>query len=419
MRLALQILEFCGVSENYAGHIAGVVSLLAFLAFILIIGYIIRKLSEKYLIDKFFKGKTGLHYALSKNNFFAAIGYLAAGIIGNAVINWFFPAEHASVNAAAVRLIAVYFQICVLIIINKILSLVESFYGKNPNLPVKGIIQAVKLLINFFGGLIILAWFLGKEPLFFISALGLAASVLMLVFKDTILGLTASFQLSLNNMLKIGDWIEMPKHGADGDVVDISLTTVSVRNWDNTIVTIPSYDLISSSFKNWRGMSESGGRRIKRSIDIDVQSIKFLSPEKVEKLKKIELLQEYIARKEAELTEYNKTHKIQESVINGRYLTNIGTFRAYCDAYIKSRDYIHKGFTRMVRQLQPGPQGLPLEIYCFTNTVAWVAYEDFQSDLFDHLYAVMKEFDLRAFQNPGSSDIKDFAEKFKGGFKPE
>ncbi|MGB2578744.1 miniconductance mechanosensitive channel [Elusimicrobium simillimum] len=412
MQLLLKLFVFLSVPEAYALIIAKLISIAVFGFFVWFVGYLCRKLSEKYLIDKIFKGRfNSWHNALKNANFFAALGYVFAGIIGQLCINFFFPAEFERFNAFGVKLINLYFQVCILIIINKILSLINSFYGHNPNVPVKGIVQAVKILVNFMGILIILALILGKEPTVLIASLGVFASVAMLVFKDPILGLTASFQLSLNNMLRIGDWIEMPKHGADGDVIDISLTSVRVQNWDKTIVSIPAYDLISSSFKNWRGMSDAGGRRIKRAINIDVQTIKFIDAAMLQKLKKIELLKDYIERKEKEIAQYNETHNITDSLLNGRNLTNVGTFRAYCEAYIRSRDYIHKTFTSMIRQLEPGPQGLPLEVYCFTATTEWLAYEAYQSDLFDHLFAVMKDFDLKPFQNPSSGDISGLAGK--------
>jgi miniconductance mechanosensitive channel len=279
-------------------------------------------------------------------------------------------------------------------------------FGKNPNIPVKGLIQFLKIFVNFFGILIIFALLIGKGPAYFISAMGLMASVLMIVFKDTILGLTASWQLAMNKMLRIGDWIEMVSHNVDGEVMDISLTTVSVQNWDKTIVMIPAYDLISKPFINWRGINEAGGRRIKRAVNIDMQSIKFVDEEMFKRLKKFELLRGYLEAKETEIKEYNKTRDVKESLYNGRYLTNIGTFRAYCQAYIKSRPYINGKLTQMVRQLSPCAQGLPLEIYCFTSTTNWIPYENYQSDIFDHILSVMEEFGLSVFQNPTGWNFK-------------
>jgi miniconductance mechanosensitive channel len=212
-------------------------------------------------------------------------------------------------------------------------------------------------------------------------------------------------------MVQIGDWIEMPKYGADGDVIDISLHTVKVQNWDKTITTIPTHALIADSFKNWKGMSEAGGRRIKRSIYIDMTSIKFCDEEMLERFKKIRYIQQYINDKTEEIEEYNKRLGIDtDSLVNGRHLTNIGTFRAYIVQYLKNHPRIHKGMTQIVRQLEPTEKGLPIEIYAFTNDTAWAAYESIQSDIFDHILAVVPEFDLRLFQNPSGHDLRRLRE---------
>ena len=232
------------------------------------------------------------------------------------------------------------------------------------------------------------------------------ASVLMIVFKDTIVGLTAGWQLSMNKMVRLGDWIEMPSYGADGNVTDISLTTVYVKNWDNKIVTIPAYDLISKSFQNWREMQKAGARRIKRSFYIDMQSIKFLDEQMLKKFQKFELLKDYIDSKEKEISEYNKEHNITDTMYNGRYLTNIGLFRIYCQQYIRTRDYINTNFSAFVRQLNPTSEGIPLEVYCFTNTADWLKYEGYQADIFDHILSVIGEFDLFIFQNPTGRDFR-------------
>ncbi|MFA7576744.1 MAG: mechanosensitive ion channel domain-containing protein, partial [Candidatus Muiribacteriota bacterium] len=240
-----------------------------------------------------------------------------------------------------------------------------------------------------------------------LSGIGAMSAILMLVFKDSILGLAASFQLSANNMVNIGDWIEMPKYGADGDVIEITLQTIKVKNWDNTITTIPIYAMVSDSFKNWRGMSESGGRRIKRAINIDMISIKFATPEAIEKFSKMHYLKDYITAKKEEIDKYNKDNNIDtSSPVNGRRITNIGTFRVYIKNYLAANPHIHKNLISMVRQLPPTEQGLPIEIYCFTNDTAWVNYEAIQADIFDHLLSVIEEFDLRVYQLPSGADIR-------------
>ncbi|WP_298719946.1 mechanosensitive ion channel domain-containing protein [uncultured Oceanisphaera sp.] len=275
------------------------------------------------------------------------------------------------------------------------------------NFPFRGIFQSVKLIASIFIGLLIISTMIGKSPLILLSGLGAMTAVLMLVFKDPILGLVAGIQLSANDMLSVGDWLEMSKYGADGAVIDIGLTTVKVQNWDNTITTIPTYALISDSFKNWRGMSESGGRRIKRSLLIDSSSVRFLDEEDVRRLQRAHLLAPYLDLKIQEVSRYNSEQQLDlSSPVNGRRLTNLGTFRAYLDVFLKHHPDIHQQMTLMVRQLEPTANGIPMEIYAFTNTTSWVKYEGIQSDIFDHVFAVLQEFDLRAHQVPTGYDMR-------------
>jgi miniconductance mechanosensitive channel len=278
--------------------------------------------------------------------------------------------------------------------------------------PIKGYIQIVKIGIYFIAIIIIIATVFGKSPKGLLTALGTAAAVLILVFKDTILGFVASIQLSANKMVKPGDWISIPSHNADGTVIEISLNTVKIQNWDKTITTVPTYALVSDSFYNWKGMEESGGRRIKRSVIIDMKSIKFCTPEMIKKFKKIQILRDFIEKKEKELDAHNKKHKIDNSVlVNGRRMTNVGVFRAYIEAYLYNHPKINNEMTSMVRQLQPTDKGLPLQIYVFSNDKRWVEYEKIQSDIFDHILAVAPEFDLRVFQNPSGYDVVKLLEQ--------
>jgi len=271
---------------------------------------------------------------------------------------------------------------------------------------IKGYVQVVKIAVYFIAIILIISTIFGESPKGLLTALGTAAAVLILVFKDTILGFIASIQLSANKMVKPGDWISMPAHNADGTVIEISLNTIKVQNWDKTITTVPTYALVSESFYNWKGMEESGGRRIKRSVIIDMKSIKFCTPEMIKKFKKIQILRDIIEKKEKELDEYNKKYEIDNSVlVNGRRMTNIGVFRAYIRAYLHNHPKINNEMTSMVRQLQPTDKGLPLQIYVFSNDKRWVEYEKIQSDIFDHILAVAPEFDLRVFQNPSGYDV--------------
>lgn len=274
-------------------------------------------------------------------------------------------------------------------------------------LPLRGIFQGVKLVGSIMVGILMISMLLGKSPLFLFSGLGAMTAVLMLVFKDPILGLVAGIQLSANRMLTVGDWLQMDKYGADGEVTDIGLTTVKVSNWDKTITTIPTYALISDSFKNWQGMTESGGRRIKRSVNIDMTSVRFLTVDEQMQLKQAQLLAPYLSRKEQELSTYNQQLSDALSCpINGRHLTNLGTLRAYLDAYLRAHTGIRKDMTLIVRQLAPTPDGLPLEIYCFTATTAWADYEGIQSDVFDHIFAIIDQFHLRLHQSPTGYDMR-------------
>ena len=273
--------------------------------------------------------------------------------------------------------------------------------------PIKGYLQVAKLVTYGLAGILIVATLFNRDPLLLLSGLGARTAVLMLVFKDTLLSLVASVQLSTHDMLRVGDWIEMPQLNADGFAIDISLHTVKVQNWDKTITTIPTWRLISESYKNWRGMFESGGRRIKRAMYLDQTSVRFLAPEERQRLHRFALIDSYLDRKQAELEEFNaKLIAEGKDPVNTRRVTNVGTFRAYVQAYLQQHPRIHKDMTLLVRQLQPGPTGLPLEIYCFTSTTAWAEYEGIQADIFDHLYAILPEFGLRVFQQPSGGDVR-------------
>jgi miniconductance mechanosensitive channel len=284
--------------------------------------------------------------------------------------------------------------------------------------PIKGYIQVVQIIIFILGGIVVISHWMGESPFILLSGIGALSAVLLLVFKDSLLGLVAGIQLAANDMVRVGDWIEMPKYEADGDIIDISLNTVKVQNFDKTITTIPSYALISDSFKNWRGMQVSGGRRIKRSLFIDTNSITFCTEEMIEKFKTIQFLSEFITSKEQEIAEYNDKNGInRNNPVNGRALTNIGIFRAYINQYLQHHPGISQEMTLLVRQLAPTENGLPLEIYAFTNDIRWNVYETIQSDIFDHLFAVAPEFGLHLFQNPSGNDFKNMLGDIAGNVR--
>lgn len=304
---------------------------------------------------------------------------------------------------------AYFFLVCALIfsaLLNFVYKLGNWRRGVTAS-PQRGIFQMLSLIGYGFATVAMVATLLGRDPTYVLSGLTALSAVLMLVFKDSILGFTAGVTLSGNGMIRIGDWIEVPGSGADGTVIDINLTTVRVQNWDNTITTLPAYDLIAKPFKNWRGMSDSGGRRIKRSILIDLDTVRFADEAQLEHWKEIDLLRDYIAEKIHEVRAYNSDHPSSAtSVANARKLTNIGTFRAYCVAYLRANAQIHKGMTLIVRLMQPTERGIPLEIYCFTTKTAWALYEQIQSDIFDHLLAIMPEFGLGCFQSASAAAMR-------------
>ena len=276
--------------------------------------------------------------------------------------------------------------------------------------PIKGYVQVAKIAVFILAGLSIIATLAGVRMLHLVTGLGAATAVVMLVFQDTILSFVASVQISSDGRVRVGDWIEMPSQNADGDVTDIALHTVTVQNWDKTVTTIPTRKLISESFKNWRGMTESGGRRIKRALHLDQASVRFLEPSERDALRRFTLLRDYLDTKERELADWNAGLGADgELPVNARRITNLGTFRAYVERYLRHHPQVHRDLTLLVRQLQPGPTGLPLEIYCFTNDTRWAVYEGIQSDIFDHLLAILPEFGLRVFQEPAGADFRALA----------
>ena len=311
-----------------------------------------------------------------------------------------------------------YMVIAGILAIDSIINGLHEIYNTLPaskDRSIKGLVQVAKIFIYILGAGLILSIILKKNLTTFFAGMGAMAAVVMLVFKDSILGFVAGIQLSANDMVRLGDWIEMPSRNADGTVIDITLNTVKVKNWDQTISTIPPYAMITESFTNWRGMEESGGRRIKRSVNIDMKSIHFLNAEEIEKLKKIQFIKGYIEKKEIEIEQYNKDHRVDVSMpVNGRRLTNIGTFRKYLEEYLKQHPEIHTNMTFLVRHLQPTDKGLPIEIYVFCKDQRWAFYESIQADIFDHIMAVIPQFGLRVYQSPTGDDISMLADKFTG-----
>ncbi len=286
---------------------------------------------------------------------------------------------------------------------------------KSKTRPIKSYLQVIIIIVYLIAIIFIIGILTHQSPWMLLSGIGAATAIVLLIFKDTILSFVAGLQINMYDLLHVGDWIEMPQFGADGDVIDIALHTIKVQNWDKSITIIPTHKLLDNSFRNWRGMEETGGRRIKRAIYLDQNSVRFCDHQMIERFRRIQLISDYVDRKIKELEEYNKKHHIDDSVkVNGRRMTNLGTFRAYAAEYIKHHPKIHQGLTKMVRQLPPGPQGLPIEIYAFTNDIAWENYEAIQADIFDHLLAVVPEFELRIFQNPSGKDFVQWTTVIQG-----
>ncbi len=371
-----------------------------------------------YIVVKRFVVR-GIHYAINKTRIswddafvehrvFDNLAYLAPAMVIYFGAGTFFQAAHI-----IQRIISGYVFFVIILIIDRILSAALSIYDSYPisrKRPLKGYVQIIKIFLYVMGGIIVICLLIDQSPWALLSGLGALTAVFLLIFRDTILSFIASLQIITNDLIHVGDWIEMPKYGADGDVIEMALHTVKVQNWDKTITTIPTYKLIDESFKNWRGMTECGGRRIKRALLIDQTSIRFCDEQMIKKFMKIQVLRPYIERKLAELEAYNREQGIDTSqVVNGRRMTNIGTFRAYCIAYLKQHPNIRQDMTFIVRQLAPTPDGLPLEIYVFSNDTAWANYEAIQADIFDHLLAVVPEFGLRVYQRPSGHDLASLA----------
>ncbi len=309
------------------------------------------------------------------------------------------------------RVAAAWIAVAVVRAFAAFLDAVNDIYNESSPLsksrPIKGYLQVVALIAYLAAGVVIISILAGRSPVFFLSGLGALAAVLMLVFRDTILSLVASVQIASNDMIRIGDWVSVPQANTDGDVIDIALHTVKIQNWDKTISTIPTHKFISESFKNWRGMSESGGRRIKRSLRLDMNTVRFLDEEQIEALSRRELLHEYMHDIRDRIAEYNAAKAAGNPGVipEIRRLTNLGTFRVYVQKYLEAHPRTHKEMTILARQLAPGPEGVPIEVYCFSNDTAWAKFEGLQGDIFDHLIAVLPEFGLRAFQAPAGRDF--------------
>ena len=394
---------------GYEPLLVTVLSVILILLGAAIIYFVVKRVLV-YFINKLFKRtKTNLDDVFVKRRVFKRFAYIVPALL----VYKFVPevlTEYPFLSTLITKLVAIYLVLLVMMVIDSIINSLLDIYQTFPiskRMPIQNFVQVIKLLVYFVAIIAIVSLVLGESPLKLFAGLGAMTAVLMLVFKDPILGFVAGLQLSYNKMMNIGDWVEIPQHNADGDIMEIGLTTVKVRNFDNTITTVPTQSLINDSFKNWRGMQESAGRRIKRAIFIDVNSIRFCDEKTLARYANVDYIKDYIQSKQTELNEYNKKNiGNTETLINGRHMTNIGTFRAYILAYLQHHPDINQNLTLLVRQLAPTDSGLPLEIYVFSSEKNWVKYEAIQADIFDHLFAVAKEFDLKVFQKPSGSDIQ-------------
>lgn len=398
-----------GLAEGLSFFVARATAIAAILALGAIAGLVVKRYIVSALTYVISKSSSRWHAAVLRQKAFKRLAHLAPAVVYYS----FMPLAlggHDSLIAVIRSGLLIYMIVILVLVLDALLSTAEDIYrsSREPRqIPIKGFVQGLKIVLYSLAAIFVVSILLNKTPVFLLSGLGALAAVMMLVFRDSILGFVAGIQLAANRMVAVGDWIEMPKYGADGDVLEVALTTVKVQNWDKTITTIPTYALISESFKNWRGMADSGGRRIKRAVNIDIGCIRFCDEEMLERFGRIQHISAYIEKKKAELEEFNQSANVDNtSLANGRRMTNIGTFRAYVIAYLRHHPMINLNMTFLVRQLPPTRYGLPIEIYVFSKDKVWANYEAIQGDIFDHILAVAPEFDLRVYQNPTGTDFR-------------
>ena len=402
--------------KTYEDHsIYGAGAMFAILiAFSLLVWYLSRVLLLQILHMLVDRSKSTLDDHLLKNKVFRSLAHLVPLMFMDyflSIVFYQFPNTHGGLS----KLVSVLIIFAVTVSLNRGMNAFRDFIKEKDvysDKPIQSYFQVAKIIITGILLIMMLSVVTSKSPLFFLTSLGAVSAILLLVFKDTILGFVSSIQLSANDMIRIGDWVTMDKFGADGDVEEINIATVKVRNFDKTITTIPTYSFISDSFKNWRGMQESDGRRIKRAVNIQIDSIEFASIELIERLRKIRILKEFIEEREREIERYNREHGyIGEEAINARRQTNIGLYRRYIEYYLRNNDHINRSMPLVVRQLEPSSVGVPIEIYCFTKTKEWNQYEGITADIFDHIFAVTHYFELTIFESPSGRDLKGITGK--------
>jgi len=387
--------------------ISGALLLAASLSFVLTRRYLVALIGDLGRRTRFTWDQ-----ALHERNFFRRLAWAVPLLIVRTGLPYL-PLLPDEIAAVLQRLIAAGMLLVIASALGSFMAAIGDEYARRPQAaarPIKGYLQAIVLVVYIAVAVIVVATLIGRDPLLILGGLGAASAVLLLIFRDTLLSLVAGIQLTGNDLIRVGDWIEMPQFNADGDVVDIALNTVKVQNWDNTFTVIPTHRFLEHSFKNWRGMQASGGRRIKRSILLDMSSIRFLAPAEIDDLRRFALLRPYLDQKRTELAEWASRHpEATGDPVNARRLTNVGTFRAYIAAYLRNRRDIRQDMTFLVRQLDPTSEGLPLEVYVFVADIRWAVYEGIQADVFDHLLAIAPEFRLRVYQRPSGADVTGLA----------
>ncbi len=405
----LHKLQSWGVGQSYLNFFSTSILIAVFILVQLGLDWLIKNVMMKLLIRQEKRASSSFVRFLFRNKTFEYLVRLIPLIVSLEFLPTIFSGFPGLLEFFT-KVVDVLLLLGWIFVVRAVLQSGRDYFISKPafkNKPLDSYLQVIVIILYIVGLILMVARFTEKSPIALLTGLGAASAILMLVFKDTILGFVASIQVSTNDMVRVGDWIEMPKYNADGEVLEINLNTVKVQNWDKTITTIPTYYLITDSFKNWRGMQDSGGRRIKRSIFIKMASIHFVSAEEIENLKKVHFLSKYINDKELELSKYNSEHHLDVDVpVNGRHLTNVGLFRIYANTYLENHPKIRKDMTLLVRQLQPTEHGLPLELYMFTADTRWAIYEGIMSDIFDHLLASVKYFNLEVFEAPASDDIR-------------
>lgn len=401
-----------------ASYLNLAINVTALVLLVLLINFI----TKRFVIEAFKsftnKTKTTFDDFLIKTNFPKYVGQILPLLLINSTIPYIL-INHQFTLELARLVLKVYVIVLVVWILRSLLRTTKNYLKTREEYrdkPIDSYIQVIIIFVWIIGIMYIIAVLTGRSVIEFAISLGAASAILLLIFKDTILGFVASIQVSVNDIVRIGDWITFSKYGADGTVTEINLATVRVQNWDNTYTTIPTYSLIADSFQNWRGMQESPGRRIKRSIFIKQNSVRFITPEDLERLKKISLIAPFLDHRQKEIDKYNFSNNVDKSLpINGRNQTNLGIFRKYADAYLNEHSAIHKDMYIIVRHQAPTAQGIPLEILCFSRDKRWQNFEYISADIFDHLIAAVSYFDLKLFEAPSGDDIRQFLTVQEGG----